>query len=685
MRAVPHRDQDTGAPHLRGLQSPQQEAIAQKRMGYRADVDGLRAIAVLAVMWFHLVAGAHEGLIVSVDMFFVISGYLITRVQWQSIDQAPMSQLLRFYAARVRRMFPALLLVLSAALGWAAWCWDPQSLEHLAKETLASGLFVQNFWLASQIGYFDLAAYQRPLLHLWTLAIEEQFYVLWPLVMYLLYRLAPSRIALLSALLSLVLLVITLYQHHVSPNASHYYQPWMRAWALLLGCALACFEQYQMSAAAHQGHRLRYAQGLSLLGFALILIGFVWTNRINHLGGMVIAAALGTALMIAAGPKAWINEKILGSPALLWIGLMSYPLYLWHWLLKSMWLQSDERLSLELSGKIPQAPSAGLVLTESIAIAALAFFLAALTWYWIEKPLRQRERFPNIWIGLLAGMLAVISCACLILQSNGWLSRLPKDAQGYRTDEALEKNAYRSGECFIERAEDFAKALLPPETCFDRPQKGKPTVLLWGDSHAAQYVSGLRPLAVGQGWGFAQLSVAACPPHQVNAADWCKQVQTAQAQWLEKHRPDVVVLGSAWALSTEAGVDAFAAKLHAQGIKLLVIGPSPIWARSLPQMLQREALLKPDSMAQDKGKVTSEASYRNRGLLPDAAIIEARMKKALSTPLVSVLSMLCKPDIGCLSNHEGQTISWDQAHLSQRGSSYVAPALWGAIKGILQA
>ena len=687
-----------------------QGSVSRLPLDYRPDVDGLRALAVLAVMWFHLVRGSSEALIVSVDMFFVISGYLITRVQCQALEQNRKQALWGFYQARIRRMFPALLLVLGFVFGWALLNWEPQALIHVSKELIASGLFVQNFWLASQIGYFDLAAFQRPLLHLWTLAIEEQFYVLWPLVLLFLYRYDKRNQVVFTVTMALALLCVCLMKQQFNPQAAHYYQPWMRAWALLAGCTLALWERNREAQdpqaiprplpvrLPHNSqlklpHRLPFGLSLSfslsLAGASLLALSFVFTNRSNHLALMVVPAVLGTALLIAAGPRAWVNQKLLSQPALVWFGLMSYPLYLWHWALKSLWLQSDLRLELELTARIASAPAAGLVPVESLAMALVSIGCAAATWYGVERPLRNRAKLPKLWIVLLALMVCFMASALWVIHRQGLIERLPKDAQGLLVDEHQEKAAYRQGECFIDRAEDFSKALTPPDACLDEAKSGRPLVVLWGDSHAAQYGHGLRPLIKAQGMGFAQLSVAACPAHSLVPAAWCKQVQTAHKQWLAKQRPTLVVIAASWALHGEDGVDALAAELALLGIKTLVIGPSPIWARSLPSMLQREALFKAslnDQFPNDMRARLADA-YRSKALLPDAFVIEARMRSRLKTPMVSVLDKLChavEHVRSCLAVREGQPIAWDQTHLSQRGSDLLAPVLWEAIEGVLK-
>jgi peptidoglycan/LPS O-acetylase OafA/YrhL len=653
------------------------------RPSYRPDIDGLRALSVLAVMWFHLVPQAHQGLILSVDMFFVISGYLITSTQLRG------GSLGAFYAGRVRRMFPALLVVLCAGLLFATLTWEPRGLRNMAREVIASGLFAQNFLLASEVSYFDLATFERPFLHLWTLAVEEQFYVVWPLFLMIASALPIRRVALIVLGLCAVFLGITLGLTFFRPSAGHYYLPWMRLWALLAGSALALFEARGATALAASGGSggsalptwlatLAASSGILLAG-----VGVVVVDAANHLKGGVVLGVAATLLIIAAGRQSLINRALLSLRPLVWIGLISYPLYLWHWLLKILWLHSDWRFALEVSGVITRRRGYGLEIFEAAGIACLSLGLAGLTWYVVERPLRRQPIRPRLWGSLVAGMAAVIVFALWVRYDDGLAWRIPESHRSLLIDAEREQADYRLGTCFLARGEDLPRALNPTSDCVDPAQPGRPTVLLWGDSHAAHFVTGLRPLMAARGIGFAQLTVAACAPHYRPAPEWCTQVQAAQWAWVRNLKPDLVVLAAAWAQRSPTHVDDVVRELEALGTRAIVLGPVPAWLRPLPTLLQREVLWE---TAHAGGSTPTDTTWRSYGLQPGGDALDRAVRDAVTAAkVISVYDRLCKPGgEGCVATSGGIPVSWDQAHLSVAGARFIAPFLAEVIEQALE-
>ena len=337
--------------------------------GYRPDIDGLRALAVIAVVAFHAFPQALPGGFIGVDVFFVISGYLITRLLLAGLAGSGLT-LADFYLRRARRIFPALLLVLlvTGALGFVLLI-GPERRE-LFKHMAGGAGFVANFVLWQEAGYFDAAAETKPLLHLWSLAIEEQFYLLWPLLLALAWRLrriapvAPLWVVLGVAALSLGLNLACIGHDGVAT----FYAPQTRFWALWCGAALAMIggRGGPASAARH---------ALSLASLAL-LAAAAWglSGQLAYPGAwalLPVAAALG---LIHAGPGSWVNRCVLAHPALVWIGLLSYPLYLWHWPLLS--------LARIVVGDTPSAE-------VRAAAVLLALLLAFWTYRLVETPLRH--------------------------------------------------------------------------------------------------------------------------------------------------------------------------------------------------------------------------------------------------------------------------------------------------------
>lgn len=338
------------------------------RPAYRADIDGLRAIAVLSVVGFHAFPGVVPGGYVGVDVFFVISGFLISSIIFSGLEQDRFS-FTEFYSRRIKRIFPALILVLSAtyAFGWFALL--PDEYKPLGKHIAAGAGFVSNFALWSEAGYFDTSASTKPLLHLWSLGIEEQFYIFWPLLLYLAWtiRLSFLSVTLLILAASFAINLTTVGEDRVAA----FYSPLSRFWELLLGSTLA----YLASRRAMVPASLRNT--LSIIGAAfLVLTLFAVDSKTAFPGWWALLPTMGCLLIISCGPGAWINRVVLSRRVLVWFGLISYPLYLWHWPL--------------LSFKHIVKHGVPSVLSR-ISLIALSILLAWLTYRYLETNVRFRR------------------------------------------------------------------------------------------------------------------------------------------------------------------------------------------------------------------------------------------------------------------------------------------------------
>lgn len=299
---------------------------------YRPDIDGLRAIAVSAVVLHHAFPNAFPGGYVGVDIFFVISGYLISSIILGQLQRGTFS-FREFYARRVKRIFPALLLVLCSTLTAGWYLLTAEELRQLGKHALAGTAFLSNFAFWREAGYFDASAASKPLLHLWSLAIEEQFYIFWPLLLFFAFRIKQYLWAVVLGLL-LASFAWNIWLVNTDITAA-FYNPAARFWEMLIGAMLALLHQSQYGTSRRRfrpEQQMRLAQlasGAGLIVIALLAWQLSPTSRFP--GWWAMAATCSTALIIAAGPSAWINKHILSSRPFVWIGLISYPLYLWHW------------------------------------------------------------------------------------------------------------------------------------------------------------------------------------------------------------------------------------------------------------------------------------------------------------------------------------------------------------------
>ncbi len=440
--------------------------------GYRADIDGLRAAAVAAVLLFHGFPALLGGGFVGVDVFFVISGYLITGILLDGLDRGRLD-LIGFYRRRVRRIFPALLVVLAAcfAAGWLVLFAD--EFARLGKHIAAGAGFVANFALWREAGYFDIDAAAKPLLHLWSLAIEEQFYLAWPLLLWLARRarIAPLWLAAACTLASFALCVWLAPRDPVAD----FYLPLARFWEILLGAMLVCAER---SGAARLPPGWRTP--LSLLGGAAILAAALLLRGTDSFPGWRAAfPVLGAAMVLAAGPSAWVNRRLLSARPMVWAGLISYPLYLWHWPLLAF--------ARIVAGAEPAA-------AERAALLAASVVLATITCLALERPLR---------FGRHGGVKAAALCALMLAVAYAGVNDWQRGGLRFR---AVVKDAPLTGVAAIGNSSPFVSGCALAGSgrwlgfCMTDTRE-PPRYAIWGDSHAEALFWGLtRVSQPGRRW-----------------------------------------------------------------------------------------------------------------------------------------------------------------------------------------
>lgn len=437
---------------------------------YRPDVDGLRAVAVLSVLACHAFPDVLPGGFIGVDIFFVISGYLISRIILGDL-QGDRFTFRTFYSRRVRRIFPALTLVLAASLifGWLALL--PFDFRELGAHVAAGAAFVSNILLWSEAGnYFDPDSKMKPLLHLWSLGVEEQYYLLWPVLLFMLRRHARFVPAMIVgvAMASFALNIFLVAEH---PSVTFYLPP-TRFWELMVGSLLAYIHLnrpaaltplfFGPSGSSRAGSPFP-ADVASLAGAALIAVGLLAVDEQSVFPGWwALLPTLGAVLLIAAGPDGLINRQLLAHPSLVFVGLVSYPLYLWHWPVLSY-------ARILNGGELPVA--------VRIAAVVVSLLLAWLTYQYVEK--RVRHAHPTrgaIWpVGALATFVAALGAMGLLIVT------------GY-------SQARSASTPYLD---DISVAVHDWEEIRDQTIHGdtRKTVLFLGDSHMQQYLPRLEQLA----------------------------------------------------------------------------------------------------------------------------------------------------------------------------------------------
>jgi peptidoglycan/LPS O-acetylase OafA/YrhL len=435
---------------------------------YRSDLDGIRGLAIFSVVSYHAFPSLFPGGFVGVDVFFVLSGYLISSLLYTGLQSASGFSFLEFYSHRARRIFPALALVLACSLfaGWFVLL--PYELKQLGKSVAGGAGFAQNFLLWQEAGYLDTAVELKPLMHLWSLAIEEQFYLVFPPLLWLIWKF-EKRIGVILIAIIVTSFTANMVEIHHNPTMAFFF-PQFRLWQLLAGATLAWF----VSKKPEPPHGPIPPGLISLMGLGLICFAvFRLSPGMSYPNEYALAPALGTVLLIAAGEQAWVNRALLSRRPVVWLGLISYSLYLWHWPLLSFVHIVESAM-----------PSA----TFRLGLVLVAVALSSATTLWIEAPIRfdPRRRTAKA-IGVTSLMALIGFSGYLFFVKNGFPSRFPDDPHLTQIQHLLDNDQHNCEKVFPDwPKEPFVNCFFQTET--------PPTTLLIGDSKARQLYSGLRQL-----------------------------------------------------------------------------------------------------------------------------------------------------------------------------------------------
>jgi peptidoglycan/LPS O-acetylase OafA/YrhL len=612
---------------------------------FRPDINGLRALAVLGVVAFHAQRGLLPGGFAGVDVFFVISGFLITRIILSEREARKFS-LPFFYAKRAKRILPALLLV-TAFVWTVGWLWaDPKQFREIGGHIEGSSYFTVNLWLlrgtSGMAGYFDSDSATKPLLHLWSLSIEEQFYLFWPATMLLLFAAGRRFIGPVIAVILTLSLAFSLYKTPVDPSAA-FYLLWSRAWELALGALLAWREVFILHRAPHPERP--WADVGAGLGVALICASYLLLDESQPFPGWrALGPAVGSALVIGF-PGSKIGAYLLGNRAAQFFGLISYPLYLWHWPLFAF--------SRMRPGITPDAATMA-------ALSALAVVLAFLTWRFVERPVghlfRRRPRTVALVLVALLAASGVLGSATR--RANGFPGRFPPEVARIFNAGRSGMDVARLSACFYQR--DNRRFSLDEErrrvaSFFESNRCGvvadprKPTIMVVGDSHAAVLFAGLEHEFSGRANIIAMTATYCIPLIENTPMDLgmggtprCRAINEYVFRQIRALKPDILVMGAYFVLYTQdrgwiypGYFDALRAGFRAlvkDGVKNVVIaGEVPTWSPDLPIIVGLDVLA---------GRTPRE--FSRLGLRPDSLAADAALRKVDWGPRVTYVSQAAK-------------------------------------------
>jgi peptidoglycan/LPS O-acetylase OafA/YrhL len=623
---------------------------------YREDIDWLRAIAVLAVVAFHFEAPAIFGGFVGVDIFFVISGYLITGII-QSEVQGGTFSFLRFYERRVRRLLPALYaMVALTAIPSLHYLLTSERLEFF-RSVAAVVTFTSNFFFWFQTGYFDHAAVEKPLLHTWSLAVEEQFYLALPLLLWALLRNAKgqgARLRLPIALiaLSLASFALAVWLMKTDRSADAFFMSPPRGWEFLIG-GIVALDGFPV---LRNVPMRRVARGAALVLLAIPV--FSLRQGPGFPGVNALLPCIGAAMFIwsGIGVPTLTRSRFSFLNVIKFFGRISYSLYLWHWPLFAFARFSKSSLVLDAFDKV--------------ALFALTVAISYLSWRFVEQPFRRGSLAPT---RRAAFRIAGVSTAVLLAASVAGMIASQNPSEADRSASQLEsynsyayQPLYRSGSCFTQSWSTFDEkclALVP----------GKTNLLLWGDSYAAQYFPGISKVADAQSVNILQATQAACMPTLAAASQGvasCRDFAARMDAFFKDSKPDQIVISADWLEYARgprfdgmiADLKQTIEQLTGRGIRVALLGPPAQFRSRLPAMLMRAQLRGAELRADDF-------------VLPDIFALDARMRAALPSrekfSYVSVVNAICPARQCPLTIGDDIPFAWDHAHLTAEGSEYV--------------
>lgn len=622
---------------------------------YRPDIDGLRAVAVLSVVVFHAFPDWLQGGFIGVDIFFVISGYLISTILFENLERGTFS-FQEFYVRRIKRIFPALLLVLVACLVFGWFALYPDEYQQLGTHLAAGAGFLANFIFWGESGYFDNAADTKPLLHLWSLGIEEQFYIVWPLLLWLAWKRKINLLVmtLLVACLSFALNIVQVRGDAVAA----FYSPITRFWELLAGSILAYSTRLRCNEAASAPPKLATASVAmvpcwvlrnvqSFFGLALMGVGLLVINKGRSFPGWwALLPTVAAVLVIAAGPQAWPNRAILSSRVLVRIGLISFPLYLWHWPLLSF-------VRIVADGK--PAPQA------IVAAVLTSVLLAGLTYQWLEKPIRTGRLQWFSTRAMLLSMIVVGFAGFFTKQQDGWPARKAMNLEVVRHGDIGHETFHAAKSQHVNFCAQYIQHAV---ACFQSDRSEREKVAVIGDSHADHLALGLA--GVLQQRNVVFFDALGLP--LFSSKEGAALLQSIMAD----QKISRVILSASWyarldsvpaTSSLEAELTRVATELSAAGKQVFIVDDVPNFSFPPRNCRYQGNWLRASQCHEERGLFFHQHGH----YFP---VLES-VKKKTKAQVIRISDYFCDQDF-CSMEKDGVLFYRDNNHLNLNGSRYVA-------------
>lgn len=611
-------------------------------MPFRPEIEGLRALAVVPIMLNHARVPGFGGGFIGVDIFFVISGFLITLILIRDVGKGTYS-IAEFYRRRILRIFPALFAMLVVVTAIAIVATTPNELVRYARSLAATVLFISNIQFYIDTGYFSDAASSRPLLHSWSLAVEEQFYIVWPLLVSFAAARGRRLTWIMLGCVVAISLAVACWALESYTNAVFYLIPF-RAWELGVGGLLALLPVVRAP-------RL-VLELLSAAGIAVILFCIrTYTHSMAFPGAAALLPCLGTAAIIFAGSNT-LAGRFLALAPLRFFGRISYSLYLWHWpviTFAALWLFLRPTDPLVIAGEV-----------------MLAIMLGTASYYLVERaPRRRLARLstPQVLALGAAAMLIGVGVAGGILYAQGFPNRYPSALLATaQIVDANEDESYRRGRCFLTKDTDhFDRA-----ECMPAPAGSAPRVALVGDSAAAHLWPGLA--ALGPRYQSMQATMAGCPPQigqQFDRLPCTRFFRQALQKLAREGRVDAVLLAANWQRKDVDRIGATLDRLKKMGLPVILIGPMPRYDAPLPRLMFFA------DARNDPGLVDRHFDDATWAIDRYMRHVAARHGIAYLSPL----DTLCPHHRCQRTDDRGLPIQFDYLHLTRAGSEQLMAGL----------